>query len=133
MAVGSTAAALIGGGAMAAGLSTIGHGPGSSAPASASSSCTSDTLQVGYRTELSPASQSVAVTDVTLSDTAAAPNLGACVGASYRVTLLDAGGASLGEVGGMVPGGTASFSPATGFTSPVDVARIAGVTVALGG
>lgn len=131
MAVVSTVAALIGGGAMAAGLSTIGHGPGSSAPAS--SSCTSDTLRVGYTTEFSPASQGVAITDVTLSDTASAPNLGACVGASYRVTLLDAGGASLGEVGGLVPGGTLSFSPPTGFTSPVDVARIAGVTVALGG
>ena len=129
----STVAALIGGGAMAAGLGTIGHGPGSSAPRPASSSCTSDTLQVGYTTQFSPAFQDVAVTDVTLTDTAAAPNLDACVGASYRVTLLDTGGASLGEVSGLVPGGTSSFSPAAGFSSPVDVARIAGVTVALGG
>lgn len=131
MAVASTVAALIGGGAMAAGLSTIGHGPQTSAPAS--SSCTSDTLQVGYTTELSPSSQDVAVTDVTLTDATSTPDLTSCVGASYRVTLLDAGGASLGEVSGLVPVGTASFSPAAGFSSPVDAARIAGVTVALGG
>lgn len=127
-------AALAASEALAAGLSTTGPSLGGGQQAVAA--CTSDTLRVSYTAAYSAgtgAAGGYAVTGVTLTDTASNPSLSACAGQTYRVTLLDASGASLGEVTGVVPAGTVSFSPTTGFTSPVDASAVTGVDVILGG
>jgi hypothetical protein len=127
------AAALGAGQALAAGLNTSGHSLGSGQQVV--SACTSDTLQVGYTTTYSPSVGSgggYAVTDVTVTDTASTPNLAACAGQTYRVTLLGAG-ASLGEATGTVPSQATSFSPAAGFASPPAASAVTGVSLVLGG
>ena len=119
--------------ALAAGLTTSGQSLGSGQQVV--SACTSDTLQVGFTTAYSPSvgtGDGYAVTDVTLSDTAPTPNLAACVGQTYRVTLLGTGGTSLGEVTGVVPSDEPSFSPATGFASPPAASAVTGVALVLG-
>jgi len=88
---------------------------------------------VSYATAYSPSAGGYAVTDVTVSDTAPTPDLAACAGQTYRVTLLGAGGSSLGELTGVVPSGQTSFSPATGFASPPAVSAVTGVSLVLGG
>ncbi len=128
IAVGS--AALAASQALAAGLGTTGRSLGSGQQAV--SACTSDTLRVSYTTTYSPAVAGYAVTGVTLTDTAPVPSLAACAGTTYRVTLLGASGASLGEVTGVVPDGATSFSPAAGFPSPVDASAVTGVALLLG-
>jgi hypothetical protein len=120
--------------ALAAGLTTSGQSLGSGQQVV--SACTSDTLQVGFATAYSPSvgtGGGYAVTDVTLSDTAPTPDLTACVGQTYRVTLLGAGGTSLGELTGTVPSQATSFSPATGFASPPAASAVTGVSLVLGG
>ena len=119
--------------ALAAGLTNSGQSLGSGQQVV--SACTSDTLQVGFTTAYSPSvgtGDGYAVTDVTLSDTAPTPNLAACVGQTYRVTLLGTGGTSLGEVTGVVPSDEPSFSPATGFASPPAASAVTGVALVLG-
>jgi hypothetical protein len=98
------------------------------------SACTPDTLLVSYTTAYSAsAGGGYAVTDVTVSDTAPSPDLAACAGQSYRVTLLGTGGTSLGQVTGTVPSQATSFSPATGFASPPAASAVTGVSLVLGG
>jgi hypothetical protein len=119
--------------ALAAGLTNSGQSLGSGQQVV--SACTSDTLQVGFTTAYSPSvgtGDGYAVTDVTLSDTAPTPNLAACVGQTYRVTLLGTGGTSLGEVTAVVPSGETSFSPPTGFASPPAASAVTGVSLVLG-
>ena len=116
--------------ALAAGLTNSGQSLGSGQQVV--SACTSDTLQVGFTTAYSPSVGGYAVTDVTLSDTAPTPNLAACVGQTYRVTLLGTGGTSLGEVTAVVPSGETSFSPPTGFASPPAASAVTGVSLVLG-
>jgi hypothetical protein len=118
--------------ALAAGLTASGQSLGSGQQVV--SACTSDTLQVGFTTAYSPSvgTGGYAVTDVTLSDTAPTPDLTACVGKTYRVTLLGTGGTSLGEVTSVVPSGATSFSPATGFASPPAASAVTGVALMLG-
>ncbi len=126
--------ALGAGQALAAGLSTSGQSLGSGQQVV--SACTSDTLLVSYTTAYSPSAGSgggYAVTDVTVSDTTPTPDLAACAGQTYRVTLLGAGGTSLGEVTGLVPAQATSFSPATGFASPPAASDVTGVSLVLGG
>jgi hypothetical protein len=125
--------ALGAGQALAAGLTTSGQSLGSGQQVV--SACTSDTLQVGYTTAYSPSAGTAggyAVTDVTVTDTAPTPDLTACVGQTYRVTLLGTGGTSLGEVTGVVPSDEPSFSPATGFASPPAASAVTGVALVLG-
>lgn len=126
--------ALGAGQALAAGLSTSGQSLGSGQQVV--SACTSDTLLVSYTTAYSPSAGSgggYAVTDVTVSDTAPSPDLAACTGQTYRVTLLGAGSTSLGQVTGTVPSQATSFSPATGFASPPAASAVTGVSLVLGG
>ena len=123
--------ALGAGQALAAGLTTAGQSLGSGQQAV--SACTPDTLLVSYATAYSPSAGGYAVTDVTVSDTTPTPDLAACAGQTYRVTLLGAGGSSLGELTGVVPSGQTSFSPATGFASPPAVSAVTGVSLVLGG
>jgi hypothetical protein len=115
----------------------VGPTPSSPSPAPpVAAACTSDPLQVGLTTAYSAsvgAEGGYAVTDVTITDTAPIPDLAACTGQTYRVTLQGASGASLGEVTGMVPAGTTSFSPAAGFVPPVDASLVTGVAVVIGG
>ena len=125
--------ALGAGQALAAGLTTSGQSLGSGQQVV--SACTSDTLQVGYTTAYSLSAGTAggyAVTDVTVTDTAPTPDLTACVGQIYRVTLLGTGGTSLGEVTGVVPSDEPSFSPATGFASPPAASAVTGVALVLG-
>jgi hypothetical protein len=131
--IGAGIAALAASQALAAGLGT--GSPSLGSGQQTVSACTSDTLRVSYTTEYSPApgGGGYAVTGVNLTDTASTPDLTGCAGQTYRVTLLGASGASLGEVTGVVPAGAASFSPSTGFTSPVDASSVAGVALVLGG
>ncbi|MGP8159761.1 MAG: hypothetical protein ACLQGJ_00855 [Candidatus Dormibacteria bacterium] len=127
-------AALAASQALAAGLGTTSQSLGSGQQTV--SACTQDAFRVSYATAYTPAlgtGGGYAVTDVTLTDTATTPNLAACAGQSYRVTLLGASGSSLGEVTGAVPGGATSFSPATGFAPPVDASAVTGVAVVMGG
>jgi hypothetical protein len=127
-------AALAASQALAAGLGTTSQSLGSGQQTV--SACTQDAFRVSYATAYTPAlgtGSGYAVTDVTLTDTATTPNLAACAGQTYRVTLLGASGAFLGEVTGVVPGGATSFSPAGGFTSPVDASAVTGVAVVMGG
>jgi hypothetical protein len=126
--------ALGAGQALAAGLNTSGQNLGSGQQVV--SACTPDTLLVSYTTAYSPSAGSgggYAVTDVTVSDTAPTPDLAACAGQTYRVTLLGAGGTSLGELTGTVPSQATSFSPATGFASPPAASAVTGVSLVLGG
>ena len=125
--------ALGAGQALAAGLDTSGQSLGSGQQVV--SACTPDTLLVSYTTAYSPSAGSgggYAVTDVTVTDTAPTPDLAACAGQTYRVTLLGAGGTSLGEVTGVVPSDEPSFSPATGFASPPAASAVTGVALLLG-
>jgi hypothetical protein len=126
-------AALGAGQALAAGLNASGQSLGSGQQVV--SACTSDTLLVSYTTAYfaSAGSGGYAVTDVTVSDTATTPDLAACAGQTYRVTLLGAGDTSLGEVTGTVPSQATSFSPATGFASPPAASAVTGVSLVLGG
>ena len=126
-------AALGAGQALAAGLNASGQSLGSGQQVV--SACTSDTLLVSYTTAYSASAGSggYAVTDVTVSDTATTPDLAACAGQTYRVTLLGAGDTSLGEVTGTVPSQATSFSPATGFASPPAASAVTGVSLVLGG
>ena len=90
---------------------------------------------MGYTTAYSPSAGTAggyAVTDVTVTDTAPTPDLTACVGKTYRVTLLGTGGTSLGEVTGVVPSDEPSFSPATDFASPPAASAVTGVALVLG-
>ncbi len=125
-------AALGAGQALAAGLNASGQSLGSGQQAV--SACTSDTLLVSYTTAYfaSAGSGGYEVTDVTVSDTAPTPDLAACAGQPYRVTLLGTGGTSLGEVTGTVPSQATSFSPA-GFASPPAASAVTGVSLVLGG
>jgi hypothetical protein len=125
-------AALGAGQALAAGLNASGQSLGSGQQAV--SACTSDTLLVSYTTAYfaSAGSGGYEVTDVTVSDTAPTPDLAACAGQTYRVTLLGPGGTSLGEVTGTVPSQATSFSPA-GFASPPAASAVTGVSLVLGG
>jgi hypothetical protein len=126
--------ALGAGQALAAGLNTSGQSLGSGQQVV--SACTPDTLLVSYTTAYSPSAGSgggYAVTDVTITDTAPTPALAACAGQTYRVTLLGAGGTSLGEVTGTVPSQASSFSPAAGFASPPAASAVTGVSLVLGG
>ena len=125
--------ALGAGQALAAGLDTSGQSLGSGQQVV--SACTPDTLLVSYTTAYSPSAGSgggYAVTDVTVTDTAPTPDLAACAGQTYRVTLLGAGGTSLGEVTSVVPSGATSFSPAAGFASPPAASAVTGVALVLG-
>ena len=125
--------ALGAGQALAAGLDTSGQSLGSGQQVV--SACTPDTLLVSYTTAYSPSAGSgggYAVTDVTVTDTAPTPDLAACAGQTYRVTLLGTGGTSLGEVTGVVPSDEPSFSPATGFASPPAASAVTGVALVLG-
>ena len=133
-ALAAAVAALSAGHALAAGLDTTGQSLGGGRQTVAA--CTSDTLQVGYTTAYSPAvgtGGGYGVTDVTITDTAPTPDLTACAGQTYRVTLLGAAGASLGAVTGVVPSDAVSFSPSPGFSSPVDASAVTGVAVVMGG
>lgn len=125
--------ALGAGQALAAGLNPSGHDLGSGRQVV--SACTPDTLLVGYTTAYSPSAGGggYAVTGVTVTDTAPTPDLAGCAGQTYRVTLLGASGASLGEVSGTVPGLSSSFSPAAGFASPPAASAVTGVSLVLGG
>jgi hypothetical protein len=123
--------ALGAGQALAAGLNGAGQSLGSGQQVV--SACTPDTLLVSYATAYSPSAAGYTVTNVTVSDTAPAPDLAACAGQAYKVTLLGAGGTSLGELTGVVPGGQTSFSPAAGFASPPPASAVAGVSLVLGG
>ena len=127
--------ALGAGQALAAGLNASGQSLGSGQQVM--STCTSDTLLVSYATAYSASggggSGTYDVTNVTVSDTAPTPDLAACAGQTYRVTLLGAGGTSLGEVTGTVPSQATSFSPATGFASPPAASAVTGVSLVLGG
>ncbi|MGD1053126.1 MAG: hypothetical protein ABR950_04785 [Candidatus Dormibacteria bacterium] len=126
--------ALGAGQALAAGLTASGPDLGSGQQVI--SACTPDTLLVGYTTAYSPSvggGGGYAVTDVTVSDTAPTPDLTACAGQPYRVTLLGVGGTPLGEVTGTVPSQSTSFSPATGFASPPAASAVTGVSLVLGG
>ena len=127
-------AALGAGQALAAGLNASGQSLGSGQQVV--SACTSDTLLVSYTTAYFASAGSgggYEVTDVTVSDTAPTPDLAACAGQTYRVTLLGAGDTSLGEVTGTVPSQATSFSPATGFASPPAASAVTGVSLVLGG
>jgi hypothetical protein len=132
-AIAAGVAALGAGQALAAGLNASGQSLGSGQQVV--SACTSDTLLVSYTTAYSASAGSggYAVTDVTVSDTATTPDLAACAGQTYRVTLLGAGDTSLGEVTGTVPSQATSFSPATGFASPPAASAVTGVSLVLGG
>ena len=124
--------ALGAGQALAAGLNASGQSLGSGQQVV--SACTPDTLLVSYTTAYSAsAGGGYAVTDVTVSDTAPSPDLAACAGQTYRVTLLGAGGTSLGQVTGTVPSQATNFSPATGFASPPAASAVTGVSLVLGG
>ncbi|MGO8687338.1 MAG: hypothetical protein ACLQT7_09210 [Candidatus Dormibacteria bacterium] len=126
--------ALGAGQALAAGLEGSAQSLGTGQQVTAA--CTQDTLRVGFSTAYSStlgADGGYAVTNVTLTDTASTPNLSACVGESYRVTLTGAGGTSLGTAAGVVPGGQSSFSPAGGLAAPVDASAISGAAVVIGG
>ena len=125
--------ALGAGQALAAGLDTSGQSLGSGQQVV--SACTPDTLLVSYTTAYSPSAGTAggyAVTDVTVTDTAPTPDLAACAGQTYRVTLLGAGGTSLGEVTSVVPSGATSFSPAAGLASPPAASAVTGVALLLG-
>jgi len=122
--------ALAAGHALAAGLSPA---PDSTGGPRAVAACSQDTLLVGYTTAYSPLLGGYAVSNVTITDTSSTPNLTACAGATYRVTLLRTDGEALGEVTGIVPDGEISFSPATGLSAPVDAADVAGVTLTIEG
>jgi len=130
-------------GAIVAGVVVLGTGQALAASLNASgqslgsgqqvvSACTSDTLLVSYTTAYTPSVGGYAVTDVTIGDTAPTPDLAACAGQPYRVTLLGTGGTSLGEVTGTVPSQATSFSPA-GFASPPAASAVTGVSLVLGG
>jgi hypothetical protein len=126
--------ALGAGQALAAGLNASGQSLGSGQQVM--SACTSDTLLVSYVTAYSVsagAGGAYDVTNVTVSDTAPIPDLAACAGQTYRVTLLGVGGTSLGEVTGTVPSQATSFSPATGFTSPPAASAVTVASLVLGG
>jgi hypothetical protein len=133
-------------GAIVAGVVALGAGQALAAGLNASdqslgsgqqvvSACTPDTLLVSYTTAYSPSAGigGYTVTDVTVSDTAPTPDLAACAGQTYRVTLLGAGGTSLGQVTGTVPSQATSFSPTTGFASPPAASAVTGVSLMLGG
>ncbi|MGD0448276.1 MAG: hypothetical protein ABSB36_06615 [Candidatus Dormibacteria bacterium] len=134
-------------GAIVAGVVALGAGQALAASLNASgqslgsgqqvvSACTSDTLLVSYVTAYSVsagAGGAYDVTNVTVSDTAPIPDLAACAGQTYRVTLLGVGGTSLGEVTGTVPSQATSFSPATGFTSPPAASAVTVASLVLGG
>ncbi len=125
----STLVALCIGGALAVGVSAAVRG--ASAPTPVLSACTADPLLVGYSVQYSASLSSDAVTGVTVTDTAAAPDLAGCAGAEYEVTLRDAGGGTLGTVGGTVPPGVAEFSPPA-LPAPVSAAKVAEATLTLG-
>jgi len=134
-------------GAIVAGVVALGAGQALAASLNASgqslgsgqqvvSACTSDTLLVSYVTAYSVsagAGGAYDVTNVTVSDTAPIPDLAACAGQTYRVTLLGVGGTSLGEVTGTVPSQATSFSPATGFTSHPAASAVTVASLVLGG
>jgi hypothetical protein len=127
-------AALGAGQALAAGLNASGQSLGSGQQVV--SACASDTLLVSYATAYSASAGgggAYDVTNVTVSDTATTPDLAACAGQPYRVTLFGVGGTSLGEVTGTVPSQTTSLSPATGFASPPAASAVTGVSLVLGG
>ena len=133
-------------GAIVAGVVALGAGQALAASLNASgqslgsgqqvvSACTSDTLLVSYVTAYSVsagAGGAYDVTNVTVSDTAPIPDLAACAGQTYRVTLLGVGGTSLGEVTGTVPSQATSFSPA-GFASPPAASAVTVASLVLGG
>jgi hypothetical protein len=130
VAIASTVAAVSAGGALAATVSAAVQG--TSAPASTTSSCTADPLQVAYAVQYSATLAGDAVTGVTISDTAPSPDLARCAGAGYLVTLRDAAGRSLGTVRGTVPPAVYEFDSAP-FTAPVAASRVMQATLALGG
>ncbi|HYA01277.1 MAG TPA: hypothetical protein VEK76_13160 [Candidatus Binatia bacterium] len=100
-----------------------------------SSACTQDTLNIGYSVAYSASvgiGGGYAVTNVTVTDGAARPNLAPCVGEKYQVTLRAASGADLGTLGGTVPADQSSFAPPTGFAEPVDASSVASVALVIG-
>jgi hypothetical protein len=128
------AVALAAGQALAAGLEGSGQSLGTAQQAVAA--CTQDTLQVGFITAYSAAmgpDGGYAVTGVTVTDTAPTPDLAACAGQTYRVTLVGAGGAPLGDVAGIVPGGASSFSATAGPATPVDASQVTATSLVIGG
>ena len=130
-AIGATIASLAAGEALAAGFSPAVHNVGTTQPEV--TACTQDALRVTFTTTYSPALEGYGVTNVAVVDTAASPGLGRCIGALYRVTLLGAGGAALGEVTGVVPPEEATSSPAGGFPAPVAATAVTGMALAIGG
>lgn len=122
-------AALSAGGALAAGVSAALEGPGTAAQLP--SACTADPLRVSYSIQYSATLSADAVTGITVTDAAAAPDLTRCAGAGYAVTLRDAEGGSLATARGTVPADAAEFS--SSLPVPVPAARVAQATLTLAG
>lgn len=125
-------AALAAGGVLAVGVGSVTH-PAGRGTAPAVSACTGDPLTVSLAVAYTPALRGYGVSGVTVTDTSAAPRLGGCAGASYRVVLRGAGGVTLAALSGTVPPGATSFSPASGPATPVAAAAVSTVSLSLGG
>jgi hypothetical protein len=101
------------------------------------SSCTADTLTVGYGTLTYSASvPGYTLTTVTITDNTAAPNWAKCEGLAYKVTLEGATNNQMVETTGTVPAALGT-TKGSFFTTPVFAAQnaslVTGVAVVIGG
>jgi hypothetical protein len=121
--------------ALAASLSVSSNTLG--AGTSVVSSCTADTLTVGYGTLTYTASvPGYTLTAVTITDNTATPNWTKCEGLAYKVTLEGSTNNQLVETTGTVPA-TLGTTKGSSFTTTAFAAQsaslVTGVAVVIGG